>query len=232
MNNLITYTSTIISVITSANSSSDKLVESSSDKLVESSSDKLVESSHDTLIESSPDTLVDISLNNISSDILIDNSDIISLVEPIDNSTYTCGFFDTCTNIFSNEFINSINNCWLFKDKYYSKFELEKILDNNDHEIIFDSDDTLNNIFLKIPIDFYSTSEYFGNGIFLCKKFSSNGEIILILLYKYENEVRILIDGALYKNMKKYNIIEFNAVSKLQIGDIVYQDIAICKITK
>ena len=176
-----------------------------------------------TSTNSSEDELVDIPFDS-SNNILVDNS--------TNSFTYTCDFFDICKNIFSNQYVDLINCNCLCENKPNSKSELEELLDDNDNEIIFITDDSINNTFKYIPSIFYSESTFKSNRIFSCTKISTNGDIISLIFKNDNNNNRLLLDGFMYKNNEKYNISEFNAEPKIKINNIIYENIAICKISK
>jgi len=207
MNHIISYTSSIKSAIRSAISSEDEQIE--------------------VPFNNSTNELVEVPFNNSTN----------TLVEvPFDNSTnsftYTCDFFDVCKNIFSNQYVDSINCNCLCENKPHLKSELEELLDDNDNEIIFITDDSINNTFKYIPSIFYSESTFKSNRIFSCTKISTNGDIISLIFKNDNNNNRLLLSGFMYKNNEKYNISEFNAEPKIKINNIIYENIAVCKISK
>jgi len=168
---------------------------------------------------------------------LVNECSKVSVNTFFDNSTDsyipTCNFFNTCNNIFSNQYIESINcNCFCEYNPP-SKLELEEIFDDNNNKIIFMINNSIDNSFIYTPLIFYSNSTFITDKILSCNKTSPDKSIILSLIFKYDidNKNRILLNGFMYEDEdnKKYNIIEFNVESKIKINDITYENIAVCK---
>ena len=111
----------------------------------------------------------------------------------------------------------------------WTPLEIERSFDDNDHDILFKNNNSNGEqLFSNECIDFWCHSYPLGNNCILLKKVNYEKKISLVLTIKDENDKRVLIDGCLIVDGKKYDVTDFKTYEVLKIGENTYENIAAC----
>lgn len=116
--------------------------------------------------------------------------------------------------------------CNLFQYKPLTHSQLEELYDDNDNDILFMNKDGKK--LHETPLVFYCYSYRLANDCFLLRKVNHSEGISIILTYKKESDKRILLTGHLISNNKKYDVIDFNVYTDMNVNEKLYESIAIC----
>jgi len=112
-------------------------------------------------------------------------------------------------------------------DRSLTPLEIEMSYDENDNDIIFKKKNSTKNLPNK-PITFYSSRFELGNNDFLLRKISSDGNTYIILTYQEDDKERILLDGILVINGKKFKVIDFKPLRSVKVGEDTYDWVCEC----
>jgi hypothetical protein len=117
--------------------------------------------------------------------------------------------------------------CWLFKPN--TPLQNERLWDDNNNDILFKNNNpTGEQVVSSECIEFYCYSYNLGNNCTLVRKVNYEKKLSIVLTYKDESDKRVLIDGFLLVDCKKYNITEFRIYDELKVNGITYENIATC----
>ena len=117
--------------------------------------------------------------------------------------------------------------CNLFSFTPLTKYQIEELFDDNDNVILIVCSD---NKFPNTLISYDSRSKLYDNNILIVRKISMDLKFVIVLVYYISiyNEKRKLLDGKIYFNDEKYNIVNFEICEALKTYNIEDTYIAKC----
>lgn len=120
--------------------------------------------------------------------------------------------------------------CWAFPPN--TPLQKEKLWDDNDNDILFKNNNPsgkgLGDLDELVTINFWCESINLGNDFTLLRKVNYSKKLAIILTYREEDDKRVLIDGFILVNGKKYIVTDFTPHDALQVNGIIYEMVATC----
>lgn len=117
--------------------------------------------------------------------------------------------------------------CWLFAPN--TPLQNERLCDDNDNDILFKNNNPNGEQVISCEcIAVSSDSYYLGNNYRLVRKLNNDKKIAMVLTYKDETNKRVLINGFLLVDGKKYNITDFTFHNELEVNGKTYTYIHTC----